>query len=115
MPEGQCKDNTFHYRCKGKCPPDTIKAHSHMSQQHGKRNSGTGQDNADGRESRRIHEKKCRKGSEKNERNIALPRLHIRHHVHTGFPIRYLFIQQQIFNNKNVMIKFILIFFFSFE
>jgi hypothetical protein len=47
-----------------------------------------GQDNADGRESRRIHEKKCRKGSEKNERNIALPRLHIRHHVHTGFPIR---------------------------
>lgn len=47
-----------------------------------------GQDNADGRESRRIHEKKCRKGSEKNERNIALPRLHIRHHVHTGFQIR---------------------------
>lgn len=32
--------------------------------------------------------KKCRKGSEKNERNIALPRLHIRHHVHTGFQIR---------------------------
>ena len=47
MPEGQCKDNTFHYRCKGKCPPDTIKAHSHMSQQHGKRYSGPCQNNTD--------------------------------------------------------------------
>ena len=58
-----------------------------------------GQDNADGRESRRIHEKKCRKGSEKNERNIALPRLHIRHHVHTGFQIRG---QGLIFTPRNL-------------
>lgn len=47
MPECQCKDNTFHYRCKGKCPPDTIKSHSRMSQQHSQWNSGTSQDNTD--------------------------------------------------------------------
>ena len=47
MTECYCKDNALYNGSKGKRPPDTVKSHSHVSQQHGKRNSGTGQDNAD--------------------------------------------------------------------
>ena len=47
MVEGEVENNSFGDRGNCKCPPYTIQTEAGLSEDHGKWDSGTGEDNAD--------------------------------------------------------------------